>query len=128
VLASPAVPMPRFLILLVAALLAAAALTAAVAAGADDPRARAAVKTVNLRDDLFQPRGLSARRSEIVRFVWMGRNTHNVRGYRGQKFNSGSRGKTSGSFRIRVKARRGTRIRFICDFHPTTMRGTIRVR
>jgi plastocyanin len=120
--------MPRLLILLVAGLVAAAALAAAVASGADDPRARAALKRVNVGDNFFQPRGLSARRREIVRFVWTGSNTHNVRGYRGQRFNSGSSGKTSGSFRIRVRARRGTRIRFICDFHPTEMRGTIRVR
>jgi plastocyanin len=120
--------MLRLGITLTAALLAAAALTAAVALGADDPKARAALKTVRLGDNLFQPRGLAARRREIVRFVWTGANVHNVRGYRGQRFNSGSSGKTSGSFRIRVRARRGTRIRFICDFHPTEMRGTIRVR
>jgi plastocyanin len=120
--------MLRLGIILSAALIAAAALAAAVASGADDPKAHAALKTVNVRDNLFQPRGLSARRRELVRFVWTGDNVHNVRGYRGQRFNSGSSGKTSGTFRIRVRARRGTRIRFICDFHPTEMRGTIRVR
>jgi plastocyanin len=114
--------------ILASALLAACGLAAGIASGSDGPRADAARKTVHLGDDFFSPKGISASRSEIVRFVWTGRNTHNVRGYRGQRFNSGSRGKSSGSFRIRVKARRGARIRFICDFHPTTMRGTIRVR
>jgi plastocyanin len=120
--------MPKRVAILASAALAAGGLSAAGTSGADGPPAGAARKTVNLGDDFFSPSRLSARRREIVRFVWTGQNTHNVRGYRGQRFNSGSRGKTSGSFRIRVRARRGTRIRFICDFHPTEMRGTIRVR
>jgi plastocyanin len=120
--------MPKRLAILAAALLSAGGLSTAVASGADDPSAGAARKTVNLGDNFFSPRGLSARRGELVRFVWTGSEVHNVRGYRGQRFNSGSRGKRSGTFRIRVKARRGVRIRFICDFHPTEMRGTIRVR
>jgi plastocyanin len=110
------------------AVLAAAVLQVSFAAGAGDPGAVTARKTVNLGDNFFSPRRSSARRGEIVRFVWTGSDRHNVRGYSGQRFNSGFSGKTSGRFRIRARARRGTRIRFVCDFHPSEMRGSIRVR
>lgn len=112
----------------VAAVVAAVGLQASVASGAGDPGAVTARKTVNLGDNFFSPRRSSARRGEIVRFVWTGSDRHNVRGYSGQRFNSGFAGKTSGRFRIRARARRGTRIRFVCDFHPSEMRGSIRVR
>jgi plastocyanin len=111
-----------------ALLLAAAALPAGGASGADEPSARASAKSVNLVDNAFSPRRLSARRRELVTFRWTGANRHNVRGTSGQRFNSGFSGKTRGRFRIRVKARRGTLIRFVCDFHPVRMRGSIRVR
>src|SRR5215210_5995796 len=112
-----------------ASLLAAAALQTAGASGADDPGARAAAKSVQISDNSFSPARFSARRRELVTFRWGGTvNRHNVRGTRGQRFNSGVRGKTRGTFRIRIKARRGARIRFVCDFHPTEMRGSIRVR
>ncbi|HEX2233826.1 MAG TPA: hypothetical protein VHG69_10745 [Thermoleophilaceae bacterium] len=117
----------RVLLSLGASLLAAAGLQAAGASGADDPGARAAAKTVQVRDNFFSPARSSARRRELITFTWAGRNRHNVRGTSGQSFNSGFRGKRRGTFRIRARARRGTRIRFVCDFHPG-MRGSIRVR
>ena len=120
--------MPKLMAILAASLLAAAGLQAATASGADDPGARAAAKSVRLGDNFFSPARLGARRGELVTFRWTGANRHNVRGTRGQRFNSGFRGKTRGTFRIRIKARRGTRIRFVCDFHPLEMRGSIRVR
>jgi plastocyanin len=119
--------MPRLLTTLVASLVAAAALQAAVVSGANDPPARAAAKSVQVRDNSFSPARSSARRRELVTFRWVGVNRHNVRGTAGQRFNSGFNGKTRGRFRIRVRARRGVRIRFVCDFHPG-MRGSIRVR
>jgi plastocyanin len=118
----------RLALLAASAALAAAGLTAAGTSGADDPDARAAAKSVQVRDNSFSPARFSARRRELVTFTWVGANRHNVRGTSGQRFNSGFNGKTRGRFRIRVKARRGKRIRFVCDFHPTTMRGSIRVR
>jgi plastocyanin len=117
----------RVLIPLGASLVAVAGLQAAGASGADDPGARAAAKTVQVRDNVFAPRNSSARRRELVTFRWAGRNRHNVRGTSGQRFNSGFRGKRRGTFRIRVSARRGARIRLVCDFHPG-MTGSIRVR
>jgi plastocyanin len=120
--------MLKLLAILVASLLAAAGLQAAGASGAGEPGARAAAKSVQVRDNSFSPARFGARRGELVTFRWTGVNRHNVRGFRGQRFNSGFRGKTSGRFRIRIKARRGARIRFICDFHPLGMRGSIRVR
>jgi plastocyanin len=113
--------------LIAAGLLVAASVQTAGASGAEEPRARAAAKTIQLRDNFFSPARSSARRRELVTFRWTGSNRHNVRGTAGQRFNSGFRGKTRGTFRIRVRARRGTRIRFVCDFHPG-MRGSIRVR
>jgi plastocyanin len=114
-------------LLAAAAALAAAGLTAAGASGADDPNARAAAKSVQVRDNSFSPARSSARRRELITFTWAGANRHNVRGTSGQRFNSGFNGKTRGRFRIRVRARRGRVIRFVCDFHPG-MRGSIRVR
>jgi plastocyanin len=120
--------MPKLLATLAASLLAAAGLQAAGASGADQPGAHAAAKTVQVRDNSFSPARFGARRRELVTFRWAGVNRHNVRGFRGQRFNSGFSGKTRGIFRIRIKARRGVRIRFVCDFHPSEMRGSIRVR
>ena len=114
-------------LLIAVGLLAAAGLHTGGASGAEDPDARAAAKTIQLRDNFFSPARTGARRRELVTFRWAGTNRHNVRGTSGQRFNSGFRGKTRGTFRIRVRARRGTRIRFVCDFHPG-MRGSIRVR
>jgi plastocyanin len=113
--------------LMAVGLLAAAGLHAGGASGADDPGARAAAKSVLVRDNFFSPARSGARRRELVTFRWRGVNRHNVRGTAGQSFNSGFNGKIRGRFRIRVRARRGTRIRFVCDFHPG-MRGSIRVR
>ena len=118
----------RIAILAATLLAAAGALQATVASGTSGPNARAALKSVNVDDNFFSPARLSARRGELVRFVWTGDARHNVRGFAGQRFNSGFSGKTSGSFRIRVRARRGTRIRFLCDFHAAEMRGRILVR
>jgi plastocyanin len=120
--------MSRLVATLAATLLAAAALQTAGAFGADDPGARAAAKSVTIVDNAFSPARFGAKKRELVTFTWTGANRHNVRATAGQSFNSGFRGKTRGTFRIRVKARRGTRIRFICDFHPNRMRGSIRVR
>jgi plastocyanin len=117
----------RLLLLTAASLVTAAGIHAASASGAGDPGARAAAKTVQIRDNFFSPARSSARRRELVTFAWAGSNRHNVRGTSGQSFNSGFRGKIRGTFRIRVRARRGTRIRFVCDFH-SGMRGSIRVR
>jgi plastocyanin len=119
--------MSKRALVIAAGLLAAAALQAAAASGAEDPPARAAAKTIQVRDNFFSPARSSARRRELVTFRWAGGNRHNVRGTSGQRFNSGFGGKTRGTFRIRARARRGTRIRFVCDFHPG-MRGSIRVR
>jgi plastocyanin len=113
--------------LIAVGLVAAAGVQAGAASGVEDPGARAAAKTIQVRDNFFSPARSAARRRELVTFRWAGGNRHNVRGTSGQTFNSGFRGKTRGTFRIRVRARRGTRIRFVCDFHPG-MRGSIRVR
>jgi plastocyanin len=117
----------RLALLAVVAALAVAGLSTAGASGAGDPGAHAAAKSVQIRDNSFSPARSSARRRELVTFTWVGSNRHNVRGTSGQRFNSGFNGKTRGRFRIRVRARRGARIRFVCDFHPG-MRGSIRVR
>jgi plastocyanin len=117
----------RLALLAASAALTAGGLLAGGASGAADPDARASAKSVQVRDNSFSPARFSARRRELVTFRWAGANRHNVRGTSGQRFNSGFSGKTRGTFRIRVKARRGKLIRFVCDFHAG-MRGSIRVR
>jgi plastocyanin len=117
----------RLALLAAIAVLAAVGLSTAGASGANDPGARAAAKSVQVRDNSFSPARFRARRRELVTFTWVGANRHNVRGTSGQRFNSGFNGKTSGRYRIRVRARRGRVIRFVCDFH-SGMRGRIRVR
>jgi plastocyanin len=112
-------------LLALCALAATAALGVSVASSSGRPAADTATHTVRVGDNFFSPTLKRRARGRIVTFVWVGDNRHNVRGYRWQRFNSG--GKRSGTYSIRLRARRGTLIRYVCDFHPGSMRGAIRV-
>jgi plastocyanin len=112
----------------VSALLATAAIGVSATSGPSDPGARTARHLVRVDDNFFSPSFKRRSRGRLVRWTWVGDNRHNVRGYRGQRFNSGSSGKLNGTYTIRLRAARGTLIRYICDFHPDEMRGRIRVR
>ena len=104
-------------------LLAVLAAVAIVAAAFAIP-ALAATRTVSLRDNVFSPRSLTVRKGTTVRFVWRGRNPHNVVSRGAARFRSSV--KTRGSYRRRLN-RRGT-YRIVCSIHAPRMRMTIRVR
>ena len=105
-----------------------AVLTAvAVVAGLMAIPALAATKTVRLRDNVFAPRSVSIKRNDTIRFVWAGKNPHNVltrsRPRGAARVSIGTR--TKGSARKRF-TRRGT-YRLHCSIHQG-MNLTVRVR
>jgi plastocyanin len=109
--------MKRLLAVLCAVAVVAAAMLAIPALGA--------TRSVSLRDNVFSPRSLTVRKGTTVRFVWRGKNQHNVRVTSGpSRFASSV--KTRGSFSRRL-TRRGT-YRILCSIHAPRMRMTIRVR
>lgn len=94
-------------------------------AAADQSPAASATKRVRIGDNFFSRTSLAIRRGDRVRWVWVGRNRHNVTVTRGpRKFRS--RTKRSGSYRKRLRAR-GT-YRYICTVHPVDMRAKLVVR
>jgi plastocyanin len=88
----------------------------------------ARTRSVSLRDNRFAPTSLTIKRGDTVRFVWRGRNPHNItttRRPRGaSRVAAGTR--RTGSYRKRF-TRRGT-YRLLCIIHSPNMRMTIRVR
>jgi plastocyanin len=110
----------RLPIALIAALaLAAVALPPAVA----DPQAGAsATKRVRVGDFFFKKRSITIHSGGRVRWVWVGREPHDVTVTRGpRKFHS--RTKRTGSYRKRL-FKRGT-YRYICTVHPIDMSGKV---
>jgi plastocyanin len=103
-----------------------AALTVAVpalvggAAVAEGPAPRAA-RTVNVTvgDDFYRPARLSVAPRTRVRWVWRGRDIHNVTVTSGPRRFS-SRTQVRGTFARRLRAR-GT-YRIVCTVHGQTMR------
>jgi plastocyanin len=111
--------MKRLLAVLCAVALVAAAFVTIPALGA--------TRSVSLRDNYFAPRSLTVRRGTIVKFVWRGKNLHNIRttsAPRGGRFQVAP--KTRGSYRKRF-TRRGT-YRLLCSIHAPRMRMTLRVQ
>jgi plastocyanin len=84
-------------------------------------------RTVEIGDDFFKPRSIRVKKGTRVIFKWTGINRHNARGMEGQRFTTGLRGRTSGQKGVTINAARGTRIEYICEFHPDVMIGVIRV-
>ena len=81
-----------------------------------------ATKRVRVGDFFFRKRSITIQRGDRVRWVWVGREPHDVTVTRGpRKFHS--RTKRSGSYRKRLRAR-GT-YRYICTVHPLDMRGKV---
>ena len=117
---------PLTLALSVAGLgLAAAALpsTAAVpSTTAGQDAAASATKRVRVGDFFFRSRSITIQRGDRVRWVWVGREPHNVTVTRGPVEFS-SRTKSDGAYRKRLR-RRGT-YRYICTLHPDDMRGRV---
>jgi plastocyanin len=99
--------------------LAALALPHATAAPDGDA---SATKRVRVGDFFFKKRSITIQSGDRVRWVWVGREPHDVTVTRGpRKFQS--RTKRNGSYRKRLRAR-GT-YRYICSVHPIDMRGKV---
>jgi plastocyanin len=86
--------------------------------------ALARTRSVSVRDNVFNPRSLTIKRNDTVRWVWRGENRHNVVARGPVRFRSTV--KTRGTYRKRF-TRRGT-YRLVCTIHAPDMRMTIRVR
>ena len=115
--------------LIIFTIAAASVASAPTATAGNDAEVRAAAtKTVRVGDAFFSPKTLKVKKGTYVKWVWGTDGAsetyveHNVRAYKGQRFNSGY--KTTGSFRRRIK--RTTYV--VCDAHKTTMRMKIVVR
>lgn len=102
---------------------AAALPTAASPPAAGSPDATtSATKRVRVGDLFFRGRSITVQSGDTVRWVWVGREPHNVTVTRGpRKFRS--RTKTDGAYRKRLTSR-GT-YRYICTLHPDDMRGRV---
>jgi plastocyanin len=93
------------------ALTAAAGVTAALAVPAF-----AATRTVQVRDDVFAPKSLTVSKNTTLRFVWRGKNPHNVVVSKGpQRFSSGGV-KVKGSYSVKV--RKAGSYTIVCQIHP----------
>ena len=95
----------------------------ALPAPAADPEAGAsATKRVRVGDFFFRSRSITIQSGDTVRWVWVGREPHNVTVTRGpRQFHS--RTKTDGAYRKRLN-RPGT-YRYICTLHPDGMRARV---
>jgi plastocyanin len=85
----------------------------------------AATKTVTIGDNFFKPKSVRVSKSSTVKWVWKGRNPHNVTVTSGPvKFSSPT--KTKGTFSKKL-AKRGT-YKIICTVHGARQSLTIKVR
>jgi plastocyanin len=90
---------------------------------AADPEAEpSATKRVRVGDYFFRKKSIAIDRGDRVRWVWVGRDLHDVTVTRGPvEFNS--RTKRTGTYTKRFR-RRGT-YRYICSVHPIDMRAKV---
>ena len=100
-------------------LIAALALLAAVAVPAF-----AATRTVKVDDDVFEPRSLTIRKGDYVKFRWVGQAPHNVRRVRGPRFSPISTRRTG---TVTRRFRRTGTYRLTCTIH-SGMNLSVRVR
>lgn len=104
--------------------LIAAAAASALAAGTLAIPALAATKTISVKDNLFAPKSTTVSKGTTVKFVWRGKQPHNVKVKKGpQKFSSPV--KVKGSFSKKV-TKAGT-YKIVCDIHPG-MEMTLKVK
>lgn len=121
-------PHMRKLILLLATVALLASAFSANAVAGDPPVRAAATKTVKIGDSYFSPKSIKVRKNDIVKWVWGVDGAtetsveHNVRGYKGNIFQSPD--KVKGIYRKRIT--RTTLV--VCTIHPTTMKMKITVR
>jgi plastocyanin len=108
--------MTRTLAVIAAATIAAAGSTALPAAGA--------TKSIKLLDNRFSPRTATVKRGTTVKFVWAGKNPHNVFVVKGPvRFNSST--KTKGSY-VKKLTKKGS-YALVCTIH-SGMTLTLKVR
>jgi plastocyanin len=101
------------------------AVTALVVSLALAISAFAATKTVTIGDNFFKPKSISVSKSSTVKWVWKGKNSHNVTVISGPvKFSSPT--KKSGTFSKKL-AKKGT-YKIICTVHGARQSLTIKVR
>lgn len=101
------------------------ALTAAVVSVALAVSAFAATKTVTIGDNFFKPKSVSVSKSSTVKWVWKGKNPHNVTVTSGPvKFSSPT--KQKGTFSKKL-AKKGT-YKIICTVHGARQSLTVKVR
>jgi plastocyanin len=104
----------------------AAAAAAAVAAGAlAVPTFGAATKTVNVRDNRFDPASLTVTAGTTVKWVWKGKAPHNVKVTKGPA-TFASTTQTKGSFAKKL-TKKGT-YSILCTIHAPAMKMTIKVK
>jgi plastocyanin len=85
----------------------------------------AATKTVTIGDNFFKPKSVSVSKSSTVKWVWKGKNPHNVTVTSGPvKFSSPT--KKKGTFSKKL-AKKGT-YKIICTVHGARQSLTIKVR
>jgi plastocyanin len=91
-------------------------------AAADPEAGPSATKRVRVGDYFFRKKSITIERGDRVRWVWVGRDLHDVTVTRGpRKFNS--RTKRRGTYAKRLNTR-GT-YRYICTVHPIDMRAKV---
>lgn len=101
------------------------AITAVVVSVALAVSAFAATKTVTIGDNFFKPKSVSVSKSSTVKWVWKGKNPHNVTVTSGPvKFASPT--KRKGTFSKKL-AKKGT-YKIICTVHGARQSLTIKVR
>ncbi|MEA2409621.1 MAG: hypothetical protein QOC77_182 [Thermoleophilaceae bacterium] len=101
-----------------------AALAVAAAAWAM-PSSGSATKVVSVKDNFFSPRPLTISKGTAVRWVWKGKQRHNVTVANGpSSFRAGTR--KTGSFTHTFK-KRGT-YSIVCTIHAPDMHMTINVK
>jgi plastocyanin len=100
--------------------------TLAVAVGVGAiPSSGAATKVVSVKDNFFSPRPLTISKGASVRWVWKGKQKHNVTVANGpSNFRAGTR--KTGSFTHTFK-KRGT-YSIVCTIHAPDMHMTIKVK
>jgi plastocyanin len=106
--------------------LVAAGAAAAVAAGAlAVPTFGAATKTVNVRDNRFDPSSLTVTAGTTVKWVWNGKAPHNVKITKGPA-TFASTTQTKGSFSKKL-TKKGT-YSIVCTIHAPNMKMTVKVK
>lgn len=89
------------------------------------PAGSAATRVVKAKDIIFTPAKVSIKRGGTVSWRFVDSTRHNVISTGKRRFRS-SRDMQRGTHRVRF--RKAGRYRYMCTFHPLSMRGVVTVR